>query len=244
MGDDTLYTPYLKLDDEIITPKKLEIWADLKYEERTKGIYKIPVYTAFIDFNASFDQPFPHRFIILPKNTNNKSISVSAEGLTLLSGSIQLKGYGSFFASMNAKQNIYIQSNAKYPSFERILPNDYSIDKTGFKALYDFDGDTSKIGSDGRNLQIGFYQGVDEYRLIYRMIKYGYLFIALTFLVLFLCELALKKNIILLQYVILGVGLVVFYLMLLSFSEHIGFNLAYLFAALGVVIPISLYTLA
>ncbi|MEE6546918.1 inner membrane CreD family protein, partial [Campylobacter coli] len=43
-----------------------------------------------------------------------------------------------------------------------------------------------------------------------------------SFLVLFLCELASKKNVILLQYAILGASLIVFYLMLLSFSERIG----------------------
>lgn len=76
------------------------------------------------------------------------------------------------------------------------------------------------------------------------MVKYSYSFsIVSTFLVLFLCELASKKNIILLQYAILGISLVLFYLMLLSFSEYIGFDLAYLISTLGIVVPISLYTL-
>ncbi|XAK44320.1 inner membrane CreD family protein [Campylobacter coli] len=51
-GSDEFYTPSL---NEKILPNKLELWVDLKYQERTKGIYKIPLYTAFVDFNASFD---------------------------------------------------------------------------------------------------------------------------------------------------------------------------------------------
>ncbi|XTO85034.1 inner membrane CreD family protein [Campylobacter coli] len=51
-GSDEFYTPSL---NEKILPNKLELWVDLKYQERIKGIYKISLYTAFVDFNASFN---------------------------------------------------------------------------------------------------------------------------------------------------------------------------------------------
>ncbi|EEU7878392.1 inner membrane CreD family protein, partial [Campylobacter coli] len=41
-GSDEFYTPSL---NEKILPNKLELWVDLKYQERIKGIYKIPLYT-------------------------------------------------------------------------------------------------------------------------------------------------------------------------------------------------------
>lgn len=91
-------------------------------------------------------------------------------------------------------------------------------------------------------LKIELYQGITEYRLIDRAVKYAYLFIALTFLALFLCEIASGKNVILLQYGLIGASLVVFYLSLLSFSEHFGFILAYILSSLSVIAPISLYT--
>lgn len=249
-GNDVLNTPSFSDSDRKIFPQKQELWVDLKYQERTKAFYKVPLYTAFVDFNASFQLKdlynFPendlYKYLLIDAteaiDIKNLKLSVTKDGIVQVSGSMQLKGYGSFFANMKAEQNIlHIKSNAKNPSFERILPNDYTIDEKGFNALYDFKMDSSK-------LEIGFYKGVDEYRLIQRMVKFGYFFIASTFLVLFLCELASRKNIILLQYAILGASLVLFYLMLLSFSERIGFDLAYLFSTLGIVVPISLYTLS
>lgn len=245
-GDDGFYTPRLY---EKMLPQKLELWVNLKYEERTKGIYKVPLYTAFVDFNASFKVRDLNNFSensinFLKGKLQNLEVNALKDNL-LVSGTLQLKGYHSFILNMQAKQNIiHINSNATNPSFESILPNDYSINKKGFDAFYEFEN--SVLGNDieKERLSIAFYQGVNEYRLIDRMMKYGYLFIVLTFLVLFLCELASKKNVILLQYAILGASLVVFYLMLLSFSEHIGFNLAYLFSSLAIIIPISLYTLS
>ncbi|EAJ2876981.1 cell envelope integrity protein CreD [Campylobacter coli] len=245
-GSDEFYTPSL---NEKILPNKLELWVDLKYQERIKGIYKIPLYTAFVDFNASFNMENLSNFdenSIQFSNGNLKDLQFNIlKDVLWVSGTLQLKGYSSFDANMQAKENIiHINSNATNPSFEYALPNDYSIDKKGFSAFYEFQNSISNDRVEKRRLSVEFYQGVDEYRLIDRMIKYGYLFIILTFLVLFLCELASKKNVILLQYAILGASLIVFYLMLLSFSERIGFNFAYLFSSLAIIIPLSLYTLS
>ena len=46
------------------------------------------------------------------------------------------------------------------------------------------------------------------------------------------------------QYLIVGLSLIIFYLLLLSLSEHIGFEWAYLISSLAIVIPNSLYIMS
>lgn len=83
---------------------------------------------------------------------------------------------------------------------------------------------------------------VDFYQKLERSVKYGVLFIALTFLTFFIFEVILRTRIHLIQYVLVGIALCLFYLLLLSFSELIGFNWAYLVATLPTVGLITLYT--
>ncbi len=175
-----------------------------------------------------------------------------------ISGVLSARGHSSFEAFLDAQKNtLEIESPWKNPSFSSLLPNHHTIDSSGFKATYT-SGNENPIFSSSfsinikdsfkdkkdviKPLKIEFYQGITEYRLIDRAVKYAYLFIALTFLALFLCEIASGKNVILLQYGLIGASLVVFYLSLLSFSEHFGFILAYILSCLSVIAPISLYT--
>jgi inner membrane protein len=101
-------------------------------------------------------------------------------------------------------------------------------------------------GPDWRNLVVGvkFLDPVDFYRLSERSVKYGALFIALTFLVFFLFELLLGVAIHPVQYLLVGAALVVFFLSLVAFAELVGFAAAYGLSALIVAGMISLYSAA
>lgn len=89
---------------------------------------------------------------------------------------------------------------------------------------------------------VRFYDGITHYRQVIRAVKYGYLFFALSFLVLFIFDMTNKNGRVhFLQYGVVGVSLVMFYLLLLSLSEHMGFIPAYLISTGAVVVPISLY---
>lgn len=83
---------------------------DLKYQERIKGIYKISLYTAFVDFNASFNMENLSNFdenSIQFSNGNLKDLQFNIlKDVLWVSGTLQLKGYGSFDANMQAKENI------------------------------------------------------------------------------------------------------------------------------------------
>jgi inner membrane protein len=83
---------------------------------------------------------------------------------------------------------------------------------------------------------------VDQYQKSIRTSKYGVLIILLTFMALFLVEITQKIRIHPFQYILIGAALIIYYTLLLSFSEHIGYNPAYIVASLATVILISLYS--
>lgn len=82
---------------------------------------------------------------------------------------------------------------------------------------------------------------VDAYLKTYRAIEYAILFIALTFMTFFFMEVLNKVSIHPFSYILVGLALVLFFTLLLSISEHIGFNLAYVLAALATLLLVSLY---
>ncbi|WP_265495614.1 inner membrane CreD family protein, partial [Providencia heimbachae] len=74
---------------------------------------------------------------------------------------------------------------------------------------------------------------VDHYQLAERAVKYALLFIGLTFMAFFLFETLTGLRVHPIQYLLVGAALVLFYLILLAFSEHLGFALAYLAASIA-----------
>jgi inner membrane protein len=83
---------------------------------------------------------------------------------------------------------------------------------------------------------------VDNYQTTMRTAKYAIMFIGFTFIAFFMIELLIKKALHPIQYLLIGMALVIFYTLLLSFSEHISFGFAYLIASAAIVILITLYT--
>jgi inner membrane protein len=83
---------------------------------------------------------------------------------------------------------------------------------------------------------------VDQYQKSIRTSKYGQLIIILTFMALFLVEITRKVRIHPFQYILIGFALIIYYTLLLSFSEQIGYNAAYAIASISTVVLISLYS--
>jgi inner membrane protein len=84
-------------------------------------------------------------------------------------------------------------------------------------------------------------QPVDLYRKMLRSVKYGVLFVGFTFLGFFLFETLTALRIHPIQYLAIGAALAVFYLLVLSFSEHLGFGISFLVASTANVVLISAY---
>lgn len=109
------------------------------------------------------------------------------------------------------------------------------------EALGNHQGDTSQVLIHGK--LPGFDNaGVSVYRLVDRVLKYAILFIAVTFLAFFLLEVIYHLNLHPIQYLLVGLGLAEFYLLLLALMEHIGFFWAYVIAAVMTTALISLYS--
>jgi len=80
---------------------------------------------------------------------------------------------------------------------------------------------------------------VDSYRSVSRSLKYVLLFLGLVFLTYFVLEATTGKRVHPAQYVLVGVAQLIFYLLLLSLSEKIGFDLAFLFSGGATVALLS-----
>src|SRR5204862_2445460 len=82
---------------------------------------------------------------------------------------------------------------------------------------------------------------LDAYRYVERSIKYGVLFLVLVFTTFFLFEVTARQKIHPFQYLMVGAALCLFYLLLLSISEFIGFSWAYVIAAVASTALITCY---
>ncbi|MBN2423971.1 MAG: inner membrane CreD family protein [Calditrichaceae bacterium] len=83
---------------------------------------------------------------------------------------------------------------------------------------------------------------VEHYQKTMRTAKYSLLFILLTFLSFFMVELLNKRTLHPIQYLMIGLALLIFYTLLLSFSEYMAFGIAYLLSSVAIVLLIALYT--
>ncbi len=171
---------------------------------------------------------------------------------------VRLNGSGTMkFLPMGKDTRVAITSPWKTPSFTgAYLPRENQVDNQGFQAQWATSHLSRSFPQSWRGGEIAakdwepFAFGVelllpvDRYQKTMRCAKYAILFIILTFLVFFLSETFDRKRIHPLQYLLVGFALCLFYLLLLAFTEHIAFNLAYAAAAAGIVGLITAYGLA
>jgi inner membrane protein len=80
---------------------------------------------------------------------------------------------------------------------------------------------------------------VDSYRSVSRSLKYVLLFLGLVFLTYFVFEVTTGKRVHPAQYILVGTAQLIFYLLLLSLAEKIGFDLAFLLAGVATVALLS-----
>lgn len=95
-------------------------------------------------------------------------------------------------------------------------------------------GDASAFG-------VALLQPVDIYQQAERAVKYAALFIVMTFVIAFLWEIGVGALLHPIQYLFVGFAMCVFYLLLLSLSEHIGFDVAFVTAAAATISLLSWY---
>ncbi|MCR5192560.1 MAG: cell envelope integrity protein CreD [Bacteroidales bacterium] len=102
---------------------------------------------------------------------------------------------------------------------------------------YYIDGDNSGDDSFGVTLR----QPVEQYQQNERAVKYAYLIVLLTFAIVFFVELRRESPIHPVQYLLVGIAIMLFYTLLLSFSEHLSFLVAYIIATVMTVTLLTCY---
>ena len=88
---------------------------------------------------------------------------------------------------------------------------------------------------------VSMVQPADQYAKTMRSVKYAILFIGLTFSLFFIVELMQQRPVHPVQYILVGLALVIFYTLLLSLSEFVLFDNAYFIAATSTILLITLY---
>ena len=169
--------------------------------------------------------------------------------------SLNLKGSQLlYFSPVGKVTDINLSSDWPNPSFNgAFLPDKREISEKGFKANWNilhlnrnfpqiWTGSQHTISKS--SFGIDLILPVDNYQKSYRSIRYAILFIGFTFLVFFFIEVLNKVFIHPVQYILVGVALIVFYTLLLSFSEHMKYNLAFIISALSTLLLIAGYVKA
>lgn len=168
---------------------------------------------------------------------------------------LNLNGSGRLlFLPLGRETRVVMNSPWPDPSFcGAFLPATRSIRDDGFAADWQVyylsrnipqqwaAEELDNIGAGRAAFGVEFLYPVDNYQRATRAIKYGMMFIVLSFLAFFLFEMLQNLRIHPVQYLLIGSALCLFYLLLLSLSEHIGFNQAYAAAAGGIIALIGGY---
>ena len=168
------------------------------------------------------------------------------------SESLKLSGSdGLSFTPVGKTTEVVINSKWNSPGFRgNFLPVERLLNESGFNAKWlvtnlnrnfpqTWSGKAYNTGND--SFGVDFILPVDHYQKSLRSAKYGILFIALTFMALIFSELAIKEKIHVFQYIMVALGLVLFFSLLTALSEYIGFNFAYLTASSSIIFLISFY---
>jgi inner membrane protein len=144
------------------------------------------------------------------------------------SSSMMIRPYGEI-------TEVKMHSDCPDPSFTGdFLPSEREVTDDGFTARWSV-SEINRGNPDDTSFGVNLLQGVTQYQKTMRSAKYGILVILLVFIAGLAVELVGKKKINLVQYLVIGLSLVLFYALVLSFSEFMNFSLAYLLAALMTV---------
>ena len=204
---------------------------------------------------------------MMAETGNLKGLSCEVDLSQLLEGEhldfslvLPFKGSGDLmFAPVGQTTTVSLTSDCVTPSFNGYyLPDERQVTDTGFEAewkvlainreypqvlddsflkLYEYGSTTFDESTFGVELKVP----VEQYLQTDRAIKYAFLIILLTFAAVFFVEMRKAKPIHPVQYLLIGIALIVFYTLLLSFSEDINFGLSYLIACVMTIAMIVVF---
>jgi inner membrane protein len=206
----------------------------------------------------------------LEPGTKSAVVSAGVHALLKLSASpasqtlpfslrVGLQGTGDYqVVPVGRESKVHVRSNWPHPSFVgEFLPVEREIRANGFSASWQTSFFATNLDDamnrchaspesgcqdfQSRKFGISFVDPVDQYLKSERATKYAVLFLGLTFAALLLVEALRKRSVHPIQYGLVGLALAIFFLLLLSLSEHIGFESAYGISAAACVGLIGFY---
>ena len=236
-------------------PEKNEVFLDraevIFALSDTKGIEKISPFKAggrqHTFRPGGLEQNLSHGAVTLPIDLGVLDGGTGFEFSMNLNGTNRL-----YFVPLAENTSVQLTSSWPDPSFSGgFLPTGSDITPKGFSASWDVSSlrsgipavweETTDIGIYYKAFGVDLYLMADIYQQTTRAAKYAILFISLTFASLLFLGIFTGKRIHPIQYGFTGLGLSIFYVLLLSFSEHIGFSASYGVSTLAVVSLITAY---
>ena len=186
-----------------------------------------------------------------------KTLIVNLKDITLTDSlffdcTMKLNGSGAIsFIPIGQNTAVTLNGQWQSPSFIGNFSPESTVDNKQFNAVWNIlsfnraipetwaDNNVTDLGDN--SFGVNLIQTVDHYQQNMRSAKYALMFIVLTFIVFFFVEIFTKKPIQFFQYVLVGIALILFYSLLLSLSEQIGFGWAYLTASAATILMTTVY---
>lgn len=143
-----------------------------------------------------------------------------------------------------------LKSSWPHPSFGGdFLPRTRSVDSKGFSAQWNVtnlarntsSSDEARLPVTPESFSVSFIDPVNVYLMSERAVKYGVMFVVLVFTAFFMFEIMRKLRIHPLQYMLVGLAMAMFFLLIISLSEHIAFLFAYALSGAACVALIGAY---
>lgn len=160
---------------------------------------------------------------------------------------------GIYFAPFGKETTVNMTGDWASPSFQGAFLPTHETNQNQFNAQwkvtymnrnYPQQFTSNPQGLEESMFGMNLYVPVTDYQKNERAAKYAVLIIALTFMIFFFVQILNKVRIHGIQFLLVGFALCLFYVLLLSFTEHTGFNLAYLISAAMTISLVGLYVMA
>jgi len=266
--DVTVYTADLQIDGSFLIPS-LSDYSEAKYNlDKAEVLISLSDFRGLTenillhlngkDYTMSSDKDGEMGSVLRCVVPKSELIGDSAVDYSVR---MSLKGSENImFLPIGNSTTVELTSNCATPSFQgNFLPVERTVSDTGFTATWkvlalnrDFaqsvvswnnygNGSAHSVSMEESEFGVTVRVPVMQYQQTTRTVKYAYLFIFLTFATVFFVEYRRQTPIHPVQYLLIGIALLVFYTLLLSFSEHIPFLWSYMISMLMTIVLITGY---
>src|SRR5881409_1778208 len=234
--------PETRIGWAYVLPERLRIEGTVVPEVRARGIFELILYRATLRMSGTFAQPDLSAWKIAPEDVlwDEAALSVGIPDLRGVAKEPRLAWDDQELGFQPGAGDVDLFCAGMHGAF---LPGERSVDERGFRATWKVSyfarpwpqrwrrgeslAATLQKQTEASAFGLKLLDPVDFYRQSDRAVKYAALFVLLTFLTVALFEVLQPLRVHPVQYLLVGVAMCLFYLILLAASEQVGFALAY-----------------